>query len=329
MLTAKDVRGVCAMIPTPCIEGGDHWSVENSVDLEETARMIENMVQAGVGSFAACGTTGECAGLLWEEKLAFIDTIVQVNRGRVPVFAGATSLGTKETVRQMRAFKDVGAEAALVGLPLWQTPTIETMVQWFQDLGEAVPDMAIMVYANPWFFKSTFPPEFWAGVGKRAPTVVTAKITGNTPAPTAIPANIQALGSDQVTFLPNDRSSLAVHEAIGDKLQGFWNSSGVNMGPEPLVALWDAMEKGDKARVDEVSKDLASVPSPLPPEDFADHFHEFNAQANKAVTNAAGYIKAGPTRAPYQEYPAEYQKLSEANGTAWAEMRKRYIKAPV
>src|SRR5712692_11004798 len=133
MLTARDLRGVCVMIPTPCKEGADGWGATDSVDLEETARMIENLVAAGIGTIAACGTTGECAALLWEEKAAFIDTIVQVNRKRVPVFAGATALGTKETIQQMRGLKDVGADGAFVGLPLWQTPTIENAVQFYAD----------------------------------------------------------------------------------------------------------------------------------------------------------------------------------------------------
>ena len=68
MLTAKDLRGICVLVPTPCKEGSGKWDATDSVDLEETARMTENLIQAGIGSLAACGTTGECAALLWEEK---------------------------------------------------------------------------------------------------------------------------------------------------------------------------------------------------------------------------------------------------------------------
>ena len=37
MLTKDDIRGVSAMIPTPCKEGQGGWQYENSVDLDETA----------------------------------------------------------------------------------------------------------------------------------------------------------------------------------------------------------------------------------------------------------------------------------------------------
>src|SRR5437764_15130449 len=108
MLTGSDIRGLTVMVPTPCKEGADGWDAVDSVDLDEAARMTEQLIQAGIGAIAACGTTGEAAALLWEEKRDFIDTIVQVSRKRIPIFAGATALGTKEVVRQMRALSDTG-----------------------------------------------------------------------------------------------------------------------------------------------------------------------------------------------------------------------------
>ena len=115
--------------------------------------MAKDLVDAGVGSFALCGTTGEGWALSLDEKKSFVDTVLQVVGHRVPVFAGATQLGTKATINEMRAFRDLGAEGAFVGLPLWQTPTMENSVRFLADLSEAVPDMPIMLYANSRVFK--------------------------------------------------------------------------------------------------------------------------------------------------------------------------------
>jgi len=46
MLTAKDIKGVCVMMPTPCKEGHEGWDSTDSVDLDETAR-LENIRVAG------------------------------------------------------------------------------------------------------------------------------------------------------------------------------------------------------------------------------------------------------------------------------------------
>ena len=326
MLTPKDIRGVCAMIPTPSIDGGGDWRVENSVDLEETARITEDFIRDGIGLFAVCGTTGECAALLWEEKLAFTDTIVQVTAGRVPVFAGATALGTKETIRQMRAFKDAGADGAFVGLPLWQTPTAENSVQWFADLGEAVPDMPIMVYSNSMFFKSMFPVEFWEGVAKRAPTVITNKIAS--PVIGEHLEEIIRVTHDQISFLPLQNNAASARERVGDKIRGLW-STAASMGPEPVVALWDAIENGNKERLGEIQADLAALPPAMPADKRAEDFPKYNAQLNKVCTNASDYMKGGPLRAPYEDLPDEYRQTAEATGKAWAQLRKKYAKAAV
>lgn len=321
MLTKDDIRGVSAMIPTPCKQGQGGWQYEASVDLDETARMIEKLVSAGIGSIAANGTTGECAALTFEEKLAFTDTIIQTNAKRVPVFAGVTTLGVKETVRQMRAFKELGAEGCFVGLPLWQTPTITNSVKFYADLAEAVPEMALMVYANPLFFKSTFPVEFWAGVGKHCPTVVTCKYVGNLMDPKNmlidLPASMDA--APHVQFLPIDFAAPMAYDLVGDRLKGMWSTS-CAMGPEPVVALQRAIEAGDKARMGEIMHDLHGLPNAIP--DFKE-FSKYNVQVEKIRCNAAGYIKAGPCRAPYEDLPDDWRALTVASGKAWAELCAR------
>jgi trans-o-hydroxybenzylidenepyruvate hydratase-aldolase len=306
------------MVPTPCKPGADGWDATDSVDLDESARMMDSLIRDGIGLIAACGTTGECAALLWDEKRAFIDTLVQANRKRVPIFAGPTALGTKEIVRQMRGLKDVGADGAFVGLPLWQTPTIENSVQFFADLGQAVPDMPIMVYANPMFFKSTFPTVFWEGVAKHAPTVITTKATYDAK---QLPDDV-AVAGHRINFMPGQNGIYPAYKSLRTRVTACWSTSAA-MEPEPLVALMAAIQRDDGRRVDEIWEDMHGLPSMIPAGEFA-HFPEYNSQAEKARFNAAGYINCGQSRAPYRDLPDEWRKLAEQHGKAWAELRRKY-----
>jgi trans-o-hydroxybenzylidenepyruvate hydratase-aldolase len=326
MLTGKDLEGVCVMAPTPCKSGADGWDATDSVDLDEAARMAEKLINAGIAAIAACGTTGECAALLWDEKRAYIDTLVQVNRGRVPIFAGATALGTKESVRQMRSLKDVGADGAFLGLPLWQTPTIENSVQFFADLSQAVPDMPIMVYANAMFFKSDFPTVFWEGIGQTAPTVITTKVTYG------IDHLLEdiAVAGHQVNFMPGQNNTLAAWKTTreaGKPTTAYWSTSAA-MGPEPVIALVDAMQRDDVAKAEQIWAEMQSIPPMVPQGEFS-HFPEYNAQVEKARFNASGYVNCGPSRAPYRDLPEHWAKQAEAHGKGWAELRKRYLPAAV
>jgi len=325
MLTKADIKGVAVMVPTPTKEGAEGWDVIDSVDLDEAARMTENYIRAGIGVIAACGTTGECAALLWEEKRAFIGAVAQVARKRVPVFAGATALGTKEVVQQMRGLKDIGADGAFVGLPLWQTPTIENSVRFFADLSEAVPDMPIMIYANARFFKSTFPTAFWAGVAKKAPTVVVTKMSYSH---ANLLDDLKAAGH-RINFMPGESAIYAAYRMARPRVTAIWSSGMACMGPEPVVALADAILRDDEKRTEEIWRDIRSVPPVAPADEYLAGFAHYNAQINKYITNVAGYVKGGPCRAPYRisDLPDGWKRGADLRAKAWNELRKKYMRA--
>jgi dihydrodipicolinate synthase/N-acetylneuraminate lyase len=317
MLSAADVTGLLALPPSPLKADGEHLTDADTLDLDEATRLAGQMIDDGAAAIGLCGTTGECATLLWDEKLALYDAVISTVAGRVPVWCGTTALGTREVVRQMRAAKELGAAAAFVGLPLWQTPTMENAVGFFADLSEAVPDLPVMVYANRFFFKFDFPVEFWQGIVAKAPTVIATKV--------GFPLTQEHLDAAgrQVNFMTGE-GTIGMHYRLApDTVSAAWATSAA-MGPEPWVAFLDAVKRGDDATAEKVLADIEGVPLPIP--DFAD-FDKYNIQLEKARINAAGYTRCGPPRAPYRDLPPAWSEVAQNNGKAWAEMRAKYVNA--
>jgi trans-o-hydroxybenzylidenepyruvate hydratase-aldolase len=319
MLTAKDIRGVYPMMITPATPDAGDWRTEFSVNLDESARVGKAFADAGCGGIALNGTTGECAAMLWEEKVQFTDAVVQSVGHRIPVFAGCTSLGTRETIRQMRALHDIGAEGAFVGLPLWQTPTLENSVMWYQHLSEAVPTMGIMVYSNAMFFKSTFPPPFWYGVAEKAPTVITCKITSQAIV-TSFLDLVERTG-DKITYLPMaGPGAIQLWKWAPDHVNAMW-STAANAGPEAGVAYCSALEKNDLKRALEVVEDMRKVPAHSP--DFT-KFNQYNVQAERMMATYSDFMTPGPLRPPYTDVPDDWRAAGERAGKGQAELRKKY-----
>ena len=173
-LTADEIKGAWAIIPTPATIDASDWRATNTVDLDETARVVEAMIASGIDGILSLGTLGECATLNWEEKRGFIATMVETARGRVPIFAGTSTLSTRQTINETRGAFDLGADGTMIGPPMWNKPDVATAVQFFKDVADAVPGMAICAYANPFVFKFDFPPPFWAQVAA-IPQVIMAK----------------------------------------------------------------------------------------------------------------------------------------------------------
>ena len=329
MLTTSDISGVYVLPPTPCLPDAGGWDAVDSVDLDETARMTDWLIKPGVTGLGLFGTTGEGHSLLWPEKLRCAETVVEAAAGRVQIFGGVTALGTREVIRQMRGLRDVGVHGALVGLPLWQTPTLENAIGFFADLSAAVPDMAVMVYSNSWYFKFDFPLEFWRGLADRAPTVVAAKVTHGF---RNYRTEVDAVG-DRIDMMPGDPGIFRAWGLIGSAINAVWSTQAA-LGPEPVVALLAAIQAGEAERVEEIIADFRAVPSYAPPgamanRDHTDDFARYNTQVAKWRLNASGLIAAGPMRPPYTDLPESWKEQVELEVAGFAALRAKYTAGTV
>src|SRR5699024_4845525 len=111
-ITGQDMRGVMAYPPTPALPGADAVEAVNTVDLEEAERMIRSLIRDGVDSIALNGTLGGMHTLSLDEWKSFSAAAIETARAEdpdFPIFVGATTLNTRDTVARMRYLSDVGA----------------------------------------------------------------------------------------------------------------------------------------------------------------------------------------------------------------------------
>jgi trans-o-hydroxybenzylidenepyruvate hydratase-aldolase len=320
-LTAAEIKGAWAILPTPAKADASDWRAENTVDLDETARVVEALIQAGVDGLLSLGTFGECATLTWEEKRGFMAAVVETVRGRVPYFGGTSSLNTRETVRQTRAAYDIGVDGTMLGPPMWCYPDLPTSLQFYRDVAEACPDLAICVYANPEAFKFDFPRPFWAQI-VQVPQVVAAKIVGIA----TIEADLR-LTKGQIRLMPVDGSYYAAARIAPEECTAFW-SGGALCGPAVQLRLRDtvaaAKKSGDWAAAKEVSAAIAAASARLIPNGNFAEFSKYNIGLEKARMNAAGWVKAGPCRPPYHLVPEPYLEGARESGQMLAKLHAQF-----
>ncbi|MCG2634312.1 MAG: dihydrodipicolinate synthase family protein [Gammaproteobacteria bacterium] len=317
LMEVGDVTGAWAIMPTPSTDNASDWRVTNTVDLNESARVVDALIEGGVDGILSLGTLGEGATLSWEEKTAFMGAIIESARGRVPIFVGTTSLNTRETIRQTRIACDMGADGTMLGLPMWCAPSVDVAVQFYRDVAEACPDMALCIYANTEAFKFEFPRPFWAQVaGIRQ--VVTAKYIGIGPLLLDL-----ALSQRQIKFLPLDMDYYGAARMDPEFCDAFWTSGAV-CGPELAIALRDEVAKArqshDWNEAGRLSGMLAGSLSTLFPNGSFQQFSMYNIGLEKARMDAAGWMKAGPVRPPYHLVPEPFLEGARQSGRAWAEI---------
>ena len=57
-----------------------------------------------------------------------------------PVFIGATTLNTRDTVSRMKFLSDLGITGTLLGRPMWGDMVAPVMERFYRDVAEAVPE---------------------------------------------------------------------------------------------------------------------------------------------------------------------------------------------
>src|SRR5690606_1062400 len=101
-----DFHGVYPYLVSP-IDGDGR--VKDSV----LARLVDDLVEAGVHGLAPLGSTGEFAYLDWNQRRRVVEVVVEAARGRVPVVAGVAATTIAEAQRQAREMQAIGCDGIL------------------------------------------------------------------------------------------------------------------------------------------------------------------------------------------------------------------------
>jgi trans-o-hydroxybenzylidenepyruvate hydratase-aldolase len=320
MISANDLRGALAIMPTPARDGAERLDAVDTVDLDETARLAESLVRDGATGIMALGTMGECATVSHGDYEAYVDCLLKTVRGRIPTFIGTTALGGHEIARRIRFVKERGATGTLLGIPMWQPATRDMAVQFYASVSETFPDFPVMVYANPRAFRYGFDLDFWKIVVERAPTVMSAKFASK-----GILREAVAATKGRVNFVPPVGLAYEFAQLSPETATTCWIPA---VGPQPGLALMQALAARDAERAKAVAEDIAWA---LEPHHIItgsqEVFASYNIQMEKILMTASGYCKTGPIRPPYNVMPPDFAEASRECGRRFGKLREKYSRA--
>jgi trans-o-hydroxybenzylidenepyruvate hydratase-aldolase len=318
-MTMLEPRGVFAVLPTPAKPGADRWDAVDTVDLDETARVVGQLITDGVQGLIVLGTTGEVATITLAEFKAFTACVLETAAGRIPVFIGTTASGAHDIVERTRFAQERGAHGILIGPPSWQTMTTEMAVTFYRKLYETFPDLTVMVYGIGRVFRFDFSLEFWTQLVDVAPNV-TSSLSSRVP---SLAKHIAATRG-RIAFLPDEARLFQFHQEAPEHVRACWSTAS-SMGPEPTLALMRALDADDIEGAAAIDARIAWATAPLraiseKPELFA----SYNTQMEKIRIQTAGYCAAGPIRPPYDMIPDDLRAAAAEAGERWKSLRDEF-----
>jgi 4-hydroxy-tetrahydrodipicolinate synthase len=160
------------------------FKADFSIDTEALTRIVNFSINGGVEYLVVLGTTAENATLSASEKEVVITTVIEANKGRLPLVLGVGGNNTMEVVAELQT-RDLSAFAAILSVsPYYNKPTQEGIYQHFKAVAEASP-LPVILYNVP---------------GRTSSNM--------------LPATVVRLANDF-------KNVVAIKEASGDLVQGF------------------------------------------------------------------------------------------------------------
>ena len=137
----QEIQGIIVPILTP-------MNADESVNEAELRRQIDRLIGAGVSGIFPFGTNGEGYILSEQEKEQVLAVCVEQTAGRVPVYAGTGCISTKDTIRQSRRAKELGADVLSIITPSFAAASQEELYEHYRADAGAV-ELPILLYNIP------------------------------------------------------------------------------------------------------------------------------------------------------------------------------------
>ena len=268
--------GSCTAIVTPYLENG--------VDYEKYAELIDFQYAGGTSAILVCGTTGENPTHTAEEHNKLVELTVEKCKGRMKVIVGVGGYNTEHVLEQAKQAEAAGADGILMVTPYYNKTTQKGLVAHFTYVADRV-SVPMIVYNVPSRTGIGVKPATYLELSKH-PNINGVKEASGNIAEYAITRSM--CGDDLVFWSGNDSDTVPM----------------MSLGAKGVISVASNIIPADVARLCKLCLDgdfAAAAQEYFRLADFFDKlFIETNPIPVKAAMNLAG-MNVGKLRLPLVE----------------------------
>lgn len=209
-------RGLGVALITPFFKDG-------SIDYDTLENLTELQINSGVDFLCVLGTTAETPTLSEEEKDKIIQTVIRVNRGRLPLMLGIGTNNTAQVIKKLQSTNLEDFQGVLVVTPYYNKPSQEGLYQHFKAICEASP-VPVVLYNVPGRTGVNLTAETTIRISQDCPNAVAIKeASGNISQIEEIIKNVREgfevlSGDDSLSLLLMDLGAVGVVSVVGNAI---------------------------------------------------------------------------------------------------------------
>lgn len=215
-----------------------------AVDIKETQRVQEALLEDGVDGLIVLGTVGENNSLEPDEKRDVLRAAKDAASGKRPIITGVCELTTARAVQYARDAEEIGVDGLMALPAMVYVPKPEELAAHFRAVAEAT-SLPIMLYNNPPAYRVDIGLDV---LGELADIPNIVAIKESAPDTRRYTDLINAFGDRFIIFAGLDDVAL---EGLLLGAKG-WVSGLTNAFPQESIELVKSVRKGDKERALEI-----------------------------------------------------------------------------
>jgi 4-hydroxy-tetrahydrodipicolinate synthase len=283
---ADALGGVYSAVATP-------FTAEQEVDETGLRSLVDRTIDAGIHGLVPCGSTGEFSTLTATERERVVEVVIEQAAGQVPVVPHTGACSTREAIGLSQHAERTGATAIMVVAPYYEPFSIAETKRYYADVAGSV-SIPVMAYNLPTATGLNLTPSILGELISEVPNLKYVKDTsGDFSAAARL---IHEYGDIVSVFVGWDTLFLAalLEGAAGSVI------GAANVVPGQLVAVYDAVQKGDLARARNLWKDLFPL--------MASFVSGGYTAAIKGAMDLIGF-SGGPQRSPGEEVDSDRREI--------------------
>jgi len=154
------------------------FKADLSVDFDALSNIVNYNIDNGTNYLVISGTTGESVTITKEEKKKITRTVIDTNKGRLPIVLGIGGNNTAGVINEIKTTDFSQVDAILSVSPYYTKPTQEGLYQHYKAISEVSP-VPIILYNVPGRTSKNMFPETTLRLASDFDNIVAVKEAGN------------------------------------------------------------------------------------------------------------------------------------------------------
>src|SRR3989454_5315431 len=309
MISAKDVQGVMAMMPSFSTKDAGDLTAGATIDVDNLRSSVDRIIKDGVDVITTTGSFGECYNLFWDEFKTLAAATVEAVKKRVPIFIGSTSPNPREVVQRLKFVQDIGADGTLLGVPYYDAQSPDFIADFYCQIAEMFPKLGIVIYHNPVNHKVKIPVSVFPRLVKM-PNIIGMKDSHRD---TREFVRLMDIIRGKISVMTN-QAQMFPYYRMG--AAGCW-SIDAWMGPWPVLHLRNLVRaEKDQEALRVISEIMAAAGGERPGGD--------EGATAKLPIEFAGDVNPGPARTPIIEFSDTTIERAKKKAEGWKALCTKY-----